>query len=116
MDVLTLLRQAWAAGLSLTADGERLTIRGPRQAEGLVRQLVERKPEVLRLIQQGTIDVTPSDLPPDWHFLWDERAAIMEHDGKMPRERAEAEALKDILRQMQAAGIALPSATNRPGG
>jgi len=43
--------------------------------------------------------LTPDALPPEWHVLWDERAAIMEYDGGMPRERAEAEALADILRQ-----------------
>jgi hypothetical protein len=39
--------------------------------------------------------------PPDWHFLWDERAAIMEYDGGLPRERAEARALDDIFQVMQ---------------
>jgi hypothetical protein len=53
-------------------------------------------------------DTTPEDLPPDWHFLWDERAAIMEYDGKMPKEHAEAEALKDILARMQREGVELP--------
>jgi len=53
--------------------------------------------------------ITPVDLPPDWHFLWDERAAIMEYDGGMTTERAEAEALKDILRQMRELGITFPS-------
>jgi hypothetical protein len=45
------------------------------------------------------------DLPADWHELWDERAAIMEYDGGLPRERAEALALADILDQMRRAGI-----------
>jgi hypothetical protein len=104
MDLLTLLRRAWAAGLRLTAEGDTLTIRGPQGAEAIVRELVARKGEVLRAIRQGTIDITPSELPPDWHFLWDERAAIMEHDGNLPREHAEAQALLDILRQMELRG------------
>jgi hypothetical protein len=45
-----------------------------------------------------------ADLPPDWHELWDERAAIMEYDGGLPREHAEAQALLDILSQMRRAG------------
>jgi hypothetical protein len=49
--------------------------------------------------------ITVNDLPADWHFLWDERAAIMEYDGRMPREHAEAAALADILRRMRQAGI-----------
>ena len=44
---------------------------------------------------------TPEDLPPDWHFEWDERAAIMEYEGGLPRERAEALALQDILARMR---------------
>jgi hypothetical protein len=52
--------------------------------------------------------ITPADLPPDWHFLWDERAAIMEYDGGMSKEDADAAALKDILRQMKESGISLP--------
>lgn len=49
--------------------------------------------------QPGRLDRTAS-LPPEWHLLWDERAAIMEYDGGLHRERAEALALTDILRQM----------------
>jgi hypothetical protein len=56
--------------------------------------------------------VNPADLPADWHVLWDERAAIMEYDGGLPREHAEAEALSAILRQMEQAGVSIP--TNRP--
>jgi hypothetical protein len=41
---------------------------------------------------------TPADLSPEWHLLWDERAAIMEYDGGIPREQAEHLALIDILK------------------
>ena len=43
----------------------------------------------------------PEDLPPDWHFEWDERAAIMEYEGGLPRERAEFLALLDIGARMR---------------
>jgi len=56
--------------------------------------------------QPATPSIEADDLPPDWHFLWDERAAIMEYDGGLPRERAEAEALAAILRLMRAAEAA----------
>lgn len=49
--------------------------------------------------------IQPSDLPVEWWQLWDERAAIMEYDGNLHRERAEALALDDILKQMEPAGI-----------
>jgi hypothetical protein len=45
----------------------------------------------------------PEELPPEWHFLWEERAAIMEYDGKLSQERAEALAFQDILDQMRQA-------------
>ncbi len=42
-------------------------------------------------------------LPDPWHQLWEERAAIMEHDGWLPSTRAEALALTEVLRMMKAA-------------
>jgi hypothetical protein len=45
---------------------------------------------------------SPSELPTEWYLEWDERAAIMEYDGNMSRERAEHEALLDILKQLKA--------------
>ncbi len=44
--------------------------------------------------------ISPDDLPGDWRVDWEERAAIMEYDGGMPRERAEAMALNEIIQQM----------------
>jgi hypothetical protein len=49
--------------------------------------------------------VGPDDLPGDWRVEWEERAAIMEYDGKLPRERAEALALTEIVQAMQRAGV-----------
>src|SRR5262249_22300960 len=48
-------------------------------------------------------ELTPADLPGDWHILWDERAAMMEYDGEIPRERAEALALAEVLELMRTA-------------
>jgi hypothetical protein len=49
-------------------------------------------------------DIRVEDLDPDWRIQWEERAAIWEHDGRLPRERAEAVALADILELMRRAG------------
>lgn len=54
-------------------------------------------------VAAALLALAPEDLPAEWHFLWDERAAIMEYDGELPRERAEALALAEIRRLMQAA-------------
>jgi len=49
-------------------------------------------------------ELTPNDLSGDWFVVWDERAAIMEFDGNMPREVAEHYALLDVLKMMKAGG------------
>ncbi len=46
--------------------------------------------------------IGPDDLPGDWRVEFEERAAIMEYDGNLPRERAEAEALAETVRRMRA--------------
>jgi hypothetical protein len=51
MEVLTLLTVARIAGLSLAAEGDQLIIEGPRSAECLARELINRKSEVLPLVQ-----------------------------------------------------------------
>ena len=68
------------------------------------RELLQKltTPESVSL---GDPHVRPSDLPVEWWQLWDERAAIMEYDRNLPRERAEALALDDILKQMELAGV-----------
>jgi hypothetical protein len=55
----------------------------------------DRKPVV------EPIEMTPAELPGDWHVLWDERAAIREFDGGLPREQAEMLALQDVMELMQ---------------
>ncbi len=68
------------------------------------RELLTRhKAELLALLTSGA---APDALPPDWHLLWDERAAVMEYEGRIPRERAEALALAEILRLRQAVRLA----------
>ncbi|HVK15370.1 MAG TPA: hypothetical protein VM533_00385 [Fimbriiglobus sp.] len=41
--------------------------------------------------------VTPAALPGDLFVKWDERAAIMEYEGGMTRERAEHFALLEVI-------------------
>jgi hypothetical protein len=84
---------------------------------GLLAEPLAHKGDVLRLLAghpgvedaaaEGTVSrlvrcTVAVDLTPDWYLLWNERAGIMQHDGGIPRERAEALALAEILRQMQA--------------
>lgn len=52
--------------------------------------------------------VGPNDLPGDWRVEWEERAAIMEYDGGLPREQAEALALDDVIGRMRRADVQTP--------
>jgi hypothetical protein len=45
-------------------------------------------------------NLEPNKLSGDWLIEWEERAAIMEYDGRLPRERAEARALADIRQKL----------------
>jgi hypothetical protein len=98
------LLAAASAGLTVTVEGDRLIVRGPKAAEPVAKRVLANKPAVIEAIKRPSASTMPEHLPPEWHFLWDERAAIMEYDGKMPRERAEAMALEDILGQMRREG------------
>jgi hypothetical protein len=46
-------------------------------------------------------ELTPEDLPADWRAEYEERAAIREFDGGLPRELAEHYALVDTLALMR---------------
>jgi hypothetical protein len=52
MDSLTLLDEARTAGLEVTADGDRLVVRGSKCLEALAKQLLARKSEMLALLHQ----------------------------------------------------------------
>ena len=49
-------------------------------------------------------EVAAIDLPVKWWMLWDERAAIMEYHGGLPRKDAETLAYKEILGLMAKEG------------
>jgi len=53
----------------------------------------------------GAVTVLPTlavdDLPGDWRVWFEERAAIMEYHGGLPREHAEAAALTETVRMME---------------
>jgi hypothetical protein len=51
--------------------------------------------------QSVTSPIGPNDLPADWRFCWEERAAIMEYDGGLTKDEADAAALADILAAMR---------------
>jgi len=93
MGGMTLLQKARSAGLSVCAEGNLLRIKGPRHANEIAIELLAHK--------QAVIEALREELPAQWHEIWDERSAIMEYEGDLPREQAEAQALKQVLAMMQ---------------
>ncbi len=61
----------------------------------IVRRLVQLEPYEL------LAGITVDDLPGDWRCVFEERAAIMEYHGELPRELAEARALTETVRMME---------------
>lgn len=53
MDGMTLLKNARAAGLRVTADGDRLVVRGPRSEEPVAAQLLANKQLVMTALRAG---------------------------------------------------------------
>jgi hypothetical protein len=54
-----------------------------------------------------TPGVGVDDLDGDWRVWFEERAAIMEYDGGLSREHAEALALAETIRAMRREGIVI---------
>jgi hypothetical protein len=54
MDVLILLDQAREAGLAIASDGDKLIVRGPKQAASVARLLGEHKRQVLTALDEAT--------------------------------------------------------------
>jgi hypothetical protein len=58
MGGVSLLTEAWKAGLTVTVEGGRLHIRGPRRAYAIVQKLIAHKDAVLK-----ALSVRPENLP-----------------------------------------------------
>ena len=82
-----LLHEVEAAGGRITLAGDKLRLTAPESfAAPLIEKLRSHKPEIMRLLAGD--DWTAGD----WQVHYDERAAILEHDGEMSRKAAEARA------------------------
>lgn len=83
-----LLAAARAHGLTVRRAGARLIVRGPRRAEAtLVPALLQRKAELLPLL---------GALSAEEDMWFNERAAIAEFEGQLPRDQAEQLAWEEI--------------------
>jgi hypothetical protein len=99
MNLLDFFQQMVSRGVVLTARGGKLMVDAP--AGVLTEQdrafLTRYKADLLALLAGPS---SPAELAPEWHLLWDERAAILEYDGGLPRERAEALALAELVHHL----------------
>ena len=50
----------------------------------------------------GAMINSPGDLPVDWRIDFEERAAILQWDGGLPRQEADIQALAEILARIEA--------------
>lgn len=116
MDGLTLIREARNAGLHVAAAGDKLVIRGPRQAEPIVRKLIEHKPVVLAILREPIaepvpINATVGDDAMDWRELFEERAAMRQYCGGYRRNLAERLAYGECIERW----CELNPVSHRPG-
>jgi TubC N-terminal docking domain len=109
MSPAALLVELDRQGFTLAVEGDGIRVTPASRLTVELRDRIRRhKPDLLLLLSPevkapAEPDTSPADLPSEWQELWGERAAIMEYDGGLPRERAEAEALKDVLERMRRA-------------
>ena len=128
MGSLTLLDRARAAGLSVTAEGDRLIIRGPRRAEPIACELISRKAEVLALLAAPPAEPTPEpsveppsypwrEVLPGWPVEWRQRwgeLANQHQDAGLSWHRAEARAFDEVLAERESGAEPPPIVSSPP--
>lgn len=83
------LALAREAGIDIRVSGDRLLLTARTTPPPEVRALLQlHKPQVISLLRGGRDGWTGED----WLHEYEERAAIIEHDGGLPRHEAEARA------------------------
>jgi len=101
--VAALLAKARDAGLGVVVDGDRLVVRGPLRCEAQAKSLLERKAEVVAYLSgpakrnHGSDPASTEWTPQYWFDHFQERAAIIEYDGELPRPEAKRQALADTI-------------------
>ena len=92
MRAAALIRAANGAGVQMEVADDRLVLSAAkRPEESLLAELRASKAEILLRLRQNA-----EWSEEDWQALFDERAAIMEFDGGLPRAEAEALATEEI--------------------
>jgi hypothetical protein len=90
MSAAEALKAARAAGIKLAIDGDDLVLEASASPPpAVIDRLTGHKTEIVAMLRSGR-DGWSAD---DWQAFFDERAAIAEFDGGLPRAEAEAQAL-----------------------
>lgn len=103
-----LLARVRALGGDLRPESGDLVLRTPAPIpEELVAELRVHKPELLRVLADLELPAAVADWPEGWRQRFQERAAIIEYDGGIPRAEAErrAEALVREAHRRQVRGV-----------
>jgi hypothetical protein len=94
VSVVETLHAARAAGVTVILDGETLLLEAAAEPPGAVlKALAQHKAEIVALLRPGQGGWSIED----WRVFFDERAAIAEFDGGLPREEAEARAFERCI-------------------
>jgi hypothetical protein len=99
MEVIALIRTAHEAGLTITAEGGTLIVRGPKRAAPVVRQLADVKAEVLAVLARAE-RLQDAAKPPNIAWWRDRFAARIAHwslNGRRPWQEAERLAFGDMI-------------------
>jgi hypothetical protein len=91
MSAIDTLRAARALGIELAVDGNDLLLEAAVEPSGVtIEALAKHKVEIIKLLRSSK-DGWSAD---DWQLYFEERAAVAEFDGGLPRADAEAQAFE----------------------
>ena len=90
MSAAEALKAARAVGIHLEVDGDDLLLEAPAPPPSVILQVLsQHKAEIVAVLRPGPDGWSAED----WQAFFDERAGIMEFDGRLSRTEAEAQAL-----------------------
>jgi hypothetical protein len=91
MSAVVALRVARAAGVELALDGTDLSLKAASEPPATVLDALQRhKTEIVAMLRSERVGWSAED----WRLYFEERAAIAEFDGGLPRAKAEAQAFE----------------------
>src|SRR5262245_14585783 len=94
MSATSALKAARAAGISFAIEGDKLVLEAPSPpSPKIVEYISQHKAEILNLLRSAAATWSAAD----WQAFFDERAGILEHDGRLGRLDAEMIAFEDCV-------------------